>query len=193
MIGTEGSEYTLCVYTPGTRTQTYPCVTHCVPYGHCTHFQGWIMNGRRKIMNGGPSFKSFEGLVLNYRDGINWFLFKWISHFREAQNCLEWLKWATGFLFWYKKIVMPKKKVFPARNLKNLPLKRREPKKKIKVFLSRQFCASLIIDEIRNNTSTIFQNFFWTVVKYKSSSCGIVKKKKLKVNILNPHSSSVTP
>jgi hypothetical protein len=42
---------------------------------------------------------------------------------------------------------MPKKKAFAARNLKdclpNLPLKRREAKKTIKVVLSRQFCASL--------------------------------------------------
>jgi hypothetical protein len=40
-----------------------------------------------------------------------------------------------------KKIVMPKKKVFAARNLKdclpNLPLKTGEPNKKIKFFLSR--------------------------------------------------------
>jgi hypothetical protein len=49
----------------------------------------------------------------------------------------------TGFLFWYKKTVMPKKKVFAARNLKNclpnLPLETGSAKKKIKVFLSRQF------------------------------------------------------
>jgi hypothetical protein len=42
---------------------------------------------------------------------------------------------------------MPKKKVFVARNLKrllpNLPLRPAKAKKKIKVFLSRQFCASL--------------------------------------------------
>ena len=42
---------------------------------------------------------------------------------------------------------MPKKKVFAARNLKdclpNLPLETGKSKKKIKVFLSRQFCASL--------------------------------------------------
>jgi hypothetical protein len=46
-----------------------------------------------------------------------------------------------------KKKVMSKKKVFAARNLKdcipNLPLKRGKAEKKIKVFLSRQFCASL--------------------------------------------------
>jgi hypothetical protein len=45
-----------------------------------------------------------------------------------------------GFLFWYKKTVMPKKKSFVARNLKdclqNLPLKIGKAKKKIKVFLS---------------------------------------------------------
>jgi hypothetical protein len=44
---------------------------------------------------------------------------------------------------------MPKKNFFAARNLKdclpNLPLKRGEPQKKIKVFLSRQLCASLMI------------------------------------------------
>jgi len=42
---------------------------------------------------------------------------------------------------------MPKKKVFASRNLKDclpsLPLKSRKAKKKIKVFLSRQFYASL--------------------------------------------------
>ena len=42
---------------------------------------------------------------------------------------------------------MPKTKVFAARNLEdglpNLPLKTGEAKKKIKVFLSGQFCASL--------------------------------------------------
>jgi hypothetical protein len=57
---------------------------------------------------------------------------------REAQ---------TEFWFWYKETVMPKKKVFAARNLKdclpNLPLETGKAKKKIKVFLSRQFCASL--------------------------------------------------
>ena len=46
-----------------------------------------------------------------------------------------------------KKPVMPKKKVFVARNLKdclpNLPLRPGKAKKKIKFFLSRQFCASL--------------------------------------------------
>jgi hypothetical protein len=73
-----------------------------------------------------------------------------VIYIREAQNCLQWLKRATGFLFWYKKTVMPKKKVFAARNLKgylpNLPLKTGNAKKKIKSFffdLSRQFCASL--------------------------------------------------
>jgi hypothetical protein len=42
---------------------------------------------------------------------------------------------------------MPKKKVIAARDLKdclpNLPLKKGKAKKKIKIFLSRQFCASL--------------------------------------------------
>ena len=42
---------------------------------------------------------------------------------------------------------MPKKKVFAARNLKDclpsLPLETGKAKKKITVFLSRQFCASL--------------------------------------------------
>ena len=45
------------------------------------------------------------------------------------------------------KPVMPKKKKFVARNLKdflpNLPLRTGKAKKKIKVFLSRQFCVSL--------------------------------------------------
>jgi hypothetical protein len=44
---------------------------------------------------------------------------------------------------------MPKKKVFAARNLKdclpNLQLKKGKAKKKIKVFLSRQFCDSLTV------------------------------------------------
>jgi hypothetical protein len=42
---------------------------------------------------------------------------------------------------------MPKKKVFAARTLEdclpNLPLETGKAKKKIKSFLSRQFCASL--------------------------------------------------
>ncbi len=42
-----------------------------------------------------------------------------LTQVREAQNCLPRPKWATGFLFWYKKTVIPKKKVFAARNLKN--------------------------------------------------------------------------
>jgi hypothetical protein len=44
----------------------------------------------------------------------------------------------SGFLFRYKKAVMPKKKVFAARNhkdcLPSLPLKRRKAKKKILFF-----------------------------------------------------------
>ena len=51
-----------------------------------------------------------------------------------------------------QKTVMPKKEVIAARNLQDclpsLPLKTRKAKKKIKVFLSRQFCASLINDEL---------------------------------------------
>jgi hypothetical protein len=47
----------------------------------------------------------------------------------------------------YKKTVMPKKKVFAARTLQdclpNLPLETGKAKKKIQVFLSRQFYASL--------------------------------------------------
>jgi hypothetical protein len=42
---------------------------------------------------------------------------------------------------------MPKKKVFAARTLKDslpyLPLEIGKAKQKIKIFLSRQFCASL--------------------------------------------------
>ena len=42
---------------------------------------------------------------------------------------------------------MPKKKVFPARNLKDclpsLPLDTGKAKKKFTVFLSRQFCTAL--------------------------------------------------
>jgi hypothetical protein len=56
---------------------------------------------------------------------------------------------ALGFLFWYKKTVMPKKRNILVQGtlkdcLPNLPLKTRKAKKKIKDFLSRQFCASLI-------------------------------------------------
>jgi hypothetical protein len=51
-------------------------------------------------------------------------------------------KWATGFLFWYKKTVMPKQKVFAARNLRdylpNLPLEPGKAQKKISL-LSRLF------------------------------------------------------
>jgi hypothetical protein len=66
---------------------------------------------------------------------------------REVQNYLPFSIWNRGLLFWYKKPVIPKKKVFDTRTLKdylpNLPLERGKAKKKIKVFLSRQFCASL--------------------------------------------------
>jgi hypothetical protein len=48
---------------------------------------------------------------------------------------------------------MPKMKVFAAQNLKNclpnLPLETGRGKKKIKVFFSRQFCASLNQDEAK--------------------------------------------
>ncbi len=61
-----------------------------------------------------------------------------VIYIREAQNCLQWLKRATGFLFWYKKTVMPKKKVFAARNLKVTyqiyHSKQETQKKKIKGF-----------------------------------------------------------
>ena len=40
----------------------------------------------------------------------------WLASFKGAQNCLPWI-WSTGFLFWYKKTIMPKKKVIAARNL----------------------------------------------------------------------------
>jgi hypothetical protein len=53
--------------------------------------------------------------------------------------------------------VMPKKKVFAARNLKdclpNLPLKTGKAKKKIKSFLSEQFHASLKTDYKIDNRS----------------------------------------
>ena len=69
------------------------------------------------------------------------------SSFRETRNCVQWTIWITGFWFWYKMIVMTKKKVIAARNLKDclpsLPLKTRKAKKKIKVSLSRQLYASL--------------------------------------------------
>jgi hypothetical protein len=46
--------------------------------------------------------------------------------FMETKNCLHQTIWSAEFLFWYKKTVIPKKKVFTARNLKdclpNLPL-----------------------------------------------------------------------
>jgi hypothetical protein len=50
-----------------------------------------------------------------------------IRAYATTQGCTKLSpKWATGFLFWYKKTVMPKKKVFAARTLKdclpNLPL-----------------------------------------------------------------------
>ena len=55
--------------------------------------------------------------------------------------------WLWDFHSGTKKTVMSKKKVFVERNLKdclpNLPLERGKEKKKIKVFLSRQFCDSL--------------------------------------------------
>jgi hypothetical protein len=58
---------------------------------------------------------------------------------------------------------MAKKKVFAARNLKdclpNLPLKTGEAKKKIKVFLSRQFCVSLSIGGGSENLSVWIQGF----------------------------------
>jgi hypothetical protein len=45
----------------------------------------------------------------------------------------------VGFLFWYKKAVMPKKKVFAARNLKhclpNLPLETGKAKKENHSFI----------------------------------------------------------
>jgi hypothetical protein len=57
---------------------------------------------------------------------------------------------------------MPKTKVFAARNLEdglpNLPLKTGEAKKKIKVFLSRQFCASLT-NTLPIVTPTLYQSF----------------------------------
>jgi len=73
-----------------------------------------------------------------------------ISGKHKKNNCSQQTIWPAGFLFWYKKaVVMPKKKVFAARNLKDclpiLPLKRRKVKKKIKDFESRQFYASLNI------------------------------------------------
>jgi hypothetical protein len=60
--------------------------------------------------------------------------------FKEAQHCLQDSKWITGILFWYKKTVIPKKKVIDGRDLEdclpnlNLPLKRGKEKKKIKFF-----------------------------------------------------------
>jgi len=54
--------------------------------------------------------------------------------------------WSIGILFWHKKTVMPKKKVFAARNLKdclpNLPLKTGKAKKKV-FFIMEQFYAFL--------------------------------------------------
>ena len=44
---------------------------------------------------------------------------------------------SLGFSFWYKKPVMPKKKVFVARNLPNLPLK---AKRKSNFFLTTILC-----------------------------------------------------
>jgi hypothetical protein len=53
------------------------------------------------------------------------------------------------FVLVQKKTVMPKKKVFAVRNLKNclpnLPLETGRAKKKIKVFLSKQFCTSCLV------------------------------------------------
>ncbi len=50
---------------------------------------------------------------------------------------------STGFSFWYKKSVMPKKKYITARNLKDclpsLPLKTRKKKKGNRSFLSDNF------------------------------------------------------
>ena len=71
----------------------------------------------------------------------------WEWEFREAQNCFLETIWVRGFHSGTKKAVMPKKKVFVVRNLKgclpNLPLRTGKAKKKIQVFLPRQFCASL--------------------------------------------------
>jgi hypothetical protein len=54
-----------------------------------------------------------------------------------------------GFSFWYKKASNAKKESIccmePQRLLPNLPLRPGKAKKKIKVFLSRQFCVSLKI------------------------------------------------
>jgi hypothetical protein len=54
---------------------------------------------------------------------------------------------SLGFSFWYKKASNAKKESFcctePLRLLPNLPLRPSKAKKKIKVFLSPQFCASL--------------------------------------------------
>ena len=56
-------------------------------------------------------------------------------------------------MFWYKKTVIPKKKYIVPRNLKdslpNLPLRKGKSKKKIPVFLSRQFCDSLKHEQLK--------------------------------------------
>jgi len=39
--------------------------------------------------------------------------------FREAYNSIIVFRRHAGFLFWYKKTVIPKKKVFAAQNLKD--------------------------------------------------------------------------
>ena len=53
----------------------------------------------------------------------------------SGKNKIVSSKWSAGFLFWYKKTVMPKKKVFATWNLKdclpNLPLRTGKAKKKI--------------------------------------------------------------
>jgi hypothetical protein len=51
-----------------------------------------------------------------------------------------------GFLFWYKKAVMPKKKVIAARNLKiwtRFTTKIKEKQMKIRIIYRDKFCASL--------------------------------------------------
>ena len=87
---------------------------------------------------------------------------KWIELFREARNCFLSIIWSTGFLFWYKKTVIPKKKVINARNLKdclpNLLLKTRKAKKrKSKFFHPDNFVIPWVITY--RNLSTILLFF----------------------------------
>jgi hypothetical protein len=146
-----------------------------------------------------PRWPLFEkhGNVQTLCDRLHFGVDMQVKHLlREIENCLQWHIWTTGFLFWYKKTVMPKKKGFTVRNLTdylpNLP-----QKKNYLPNFSRNFCERLMIIIKKNfqRSPSLSYVFITNTKDYRTT---LLKRRSYKHTVMwegirTPHKPSESP